>query len=112
MLVWLITGCSSGLGKALALEVLARGDRVIATCRKPKSRIQDLEDAGAAIMELDVTASEEELQREIEQAIKIYDKIDVLVPNAGYGEVGYLEDVRCVSTYSSSIFLLLDTHSD
>lgn len=34
---WLITGCSSGLGKHLAAAVLARGDQLVATARNPES---------------------------------------------------------------------------
>lgn len=91
-LVWLITGCSSGIGENLAQAVLARGDKVIATARAPVTRLKALEDAGAAILELDVTAAPEQLDSIVEKAIAIYGSIDVLVPNAGYGEMIWLEE--------------------
>ena len=58
--VFLITGCSTGLGRAFAETALKRGYRVIATARKLES-IQDLKDKGASILKLDTTASEDEL---------------------------------------------------
>lgn len=92
-LVWLITGCSSGIGEALAQAVLARGDKVIATARAPIDRLKPLENAGAAVLELDVTASQTTLEQTVEKALTIYQGIDVLVPNAGYGEAIYLEQI-------------------
>lgn len=47
-------------------------------------------------MSLDVTASEAELDAKIQEALKIYDGIDVLANNAGYIEAGLIEDIRFV----------------
>ncbi|KAK3046154.1 hypothetical protein LTR09_012338 [Extremus antarcticus] len=91
-LIWLITGCSSGLGEALTQAVLARGDKVIATARSPVDRLKKLENAGAAVLELDVTATPAALGAVVEKALEIYGAIDVLVPNAGYGEMIYAEE--------------------
>lgn len=93
-LTWLVTGCSSGIGEAFVHEIIARGDRVIATARRAKERLQDLEAAGAFILELDVTWPQQRLDDTIQQAIQAYGGIDVLVNNAGYVEAGLLEDVR------------------
>ncbi|TGO16414.1 hypothetical protein BTUL_0028g00140 [Botrytis tulipae] len=82
-LTWLITGCSSGFGEELILSVLARGDRAIATTRGSTDRIQHLKDAGAATMSLDVTDSQAKLDAKVQEALKIYDGIDVLINNAG-----------------------------
>lgn len=95
-LTWLITGCSSGFGECLTHSILARGDRIIATTRGPTSRLASLEAAGAAVFSLDVTASQAELDAKIQEALKIYDGIDVLVNNAGYIEAGLIEDITCV----------------
>lgn len=91
--VWLITGTSSGLGHELAKAVLGRGDKVVATARNV-SRITALKELGAATLQLDVTAAQDELDRRAEEAIAIYGRIDVLVNNAGYVQFGTVEGTR------------------
>jgi NADP-dependent 3-hydroxy acid dehydrogenase YdfG len=95
-LVWLVTGCSSGFGEAFVHSILARGDKVIATGRNAGTRLAHLKETGAAILELDVTAPQAELDAKIQDAIKIYQKIDVLVNNAGYIEMGLIEELTWV----------------
>lgn len=95
-LVWLITGCSSGIGKALAEAALARGEKVIATARAPVSRLDDLKAAGASTLELDVSVDKAQIEKVVEEAVKLYGRIDVVVPNAGYVEGAYLEVVTYV----------------
>ncbi|KAE9370658.1 NAD(P)-binding protein [Stipitochalara longipes BDJ] len=92
-LVWLITGCSSGFGEAFVHDALSRGDKVIATGRKVEIRLAHLKGTGASILDLDVTASQGELNSKIAQAISVYGHIDVLVNNAGYVQTGLLEAV-------------------
>lgn len=58
--VWLISGCSSGFGRDLVLAALSQGYRVIATARKIET-IRELQEKGAAVLPLDVTANPEEL---------------------------------------------------
>jgi NAD(P)-dependent dehydrogenase (short-subunit alcohol dehydrogenase family) len=53
-----------------------------------------LKDAGAAVLELDVTSSQEQLDEIAKTAWEIYGHIDVLVNNAGYIEGGILEEMR------------------
>ena len=81
--VALITGCSSGIGKALALEFVKNGFKVIATSRN-KEDILDLEERGCRIEQLDVTNNDDQL-RVVENVLKILGKIDILINNAGYG---------------------------
>jgi NAD(P)-dependent dehydrogenase (short-subunit alcohol dehydrogenase family) len=101
--VWLITGCSGGLGEAFIKSLLKRGDKAIATARQIGS-IEHLAALGAATMQLDVTDSDAALDEKIKQAWALYGHIDVLVQNAGYGFFGAMEDVRCVlCTISSHI---------
>lgn len=90
-LVWLITGCSSGLGQALATEALSRGDAVIATARNVNS-LSSLEARGATTMGLDVTSDQATLNQIMHDAIAVHGRIDVLVNNAGYVVAGALEE--------------------
>lgn len=84
--VWLITGCSSGLGRALALLVIDKGWSLIATARD-KSKILDLnEDANdrLLVLELDVT-NQVQIESAVRAGVAKFGRIDVLVNNAGYG---------------------------
>jgi NADP-dependent 3-hydroxy acid dehydrogenase YdfG len=91
-LVWLVTGCTSGFGEVFILEILSRGDKAIATGRNLGTRINHPQQAGASVLDLDVTISQAEIDAKIEQAIGIYGHIDVLVNNAGYVELGFVEE--------------------
>lgn len=88
---WLVTGCSSGFGSSFVTEILSRGDHAIATARTLAS-LEHLMEAGASCLQLDVTASQAELDAKIEMAQAAHGPIDILVNNAGYAEVGILED--------------------
>lgn len=93
MSTWLITGSSSGLGRALAEEVLAAGHHVVATARDTAD-VQELVDRypqTAAAVELDVT-DPESVQRAVRQASDSFAGVDVLVNNAGYGYVAAIEE--------------------
>ena len=92
-LVWFITGCSTGFGRELVHAALSRGDKVIATARNA-NKLELLKEVGADIMELDVTASLEDLKKSAEKAYKLHGRIDVLVNNAGYAMEGTLEELR------------------
>jgi NAD(P)-dependent dehydrogenase (short-subunit alcohol dehydrogenase family) len=92
--VWLITGASSGLGRALAEAALERGERVVATARVPE-RVADLEDrypGRAMAVRLDVT-DPAEARGAIDAALAAFDRLDVVVNNAGYGLFGALEEL-------------------
>lgn len=84
--VWLITGCSSGFGRALAQLVVDRGWRLIATARD-KSRVSDLtEKAGDRVIALNLdVALPHQIEAVIASAKARFGRIDVLVNNAGYG---------------------------
>lgn len=91
--IWVVTGCSSGVGRELVKTIIARGDRVVATART-LSKIEDLKVEGAEILQLDVTAPQSELDRKAEDAIAFYGKVDVVVNNAAYVHFGTVEDTR------------------
>lgn len=90
---WLITGSSRGLGRALAGAVLHAGHRLVATARDP-AQLQDLaERHGDAVrtVQLDVT-DPDAAQRAVRTAVDAFGGLDVLVNNAGYGNVDSVED--------------------
>lgn len=92
-LVWLITGSTSGFGAEFVKRLLAKGDKVIATARNT-SKIAHLQEAGAAILKLDLTADQADFDKLAEAATAIYGGVDVLVNNAGYSHFGTVEDDR------------------
>src|SRR5207248_3365512 len=92
--VWLITGCSAGFGRELALAALAAGDRVVATARQPH-RLADLVAAGGERVRtapLDVT-DEVQVCAAVACTLAEFGRIDVVVNNAGHGSVGAVEEL-------------------
>lgn len=99
-LVWFITGSSVGLGAALAAHALKSGHKVIATARNIAAASKEnpeITSLGGHWMTLDVTSSNSGLV--IEEAIKVFGHIDVLVNNAGYSMIGSVEDIRFVPLF-------------
>ncbi len=93
MPTWFITGCSTGLGRYLALAVLARGWNAVVTARDPAS-VADIvaqHPDTALALKLDVTKSIQVAQA-VQQAQARFGGIDVLVNNAGYGYRGAVEE--------------------
>lgn len=91
--VWLITGSSRGLGRAIAQAVLEDGGKLVATARQVDG-LKDLEDVFGdqiAPVELDVR-DPLAAERAVAFAVQHFGSIDVLVNNAGYGTIGSLED--------------------
>jgi len=88
---WLITGCSTGLGRALAEVLIAKGKYVFATARKPEE-IRDLvaghDNARALKLDVTVAADIAAAAAEAEKA----GGVDVLVNNAGYGYLTAIEE--------------------
>jgi NAD(P)-dependent dehydrogenase (short-subunit alcohol dehydrogenase family) len=89
--VWFITGSTSGFGRALVGAARARGDRVVATARRPDA-LADLEGPDVFVLELDVTR-EAAIEPALDVAVERFGRIDVLVNNAGIGFVGALEEM-------------------
>lgn len=87
----LITGCSSGIGHALAKAFLANGDTVIATARRVSS-LDSLRAAGCEVEPLDVT-SEESRNELIASIAKKHPTIDVLINNAGISAMGPMVEI-------------------
>ncbi|KAL5589465.1 hypothetical protein FOVSG1_011332 [Fusarium oxysporum f. sp. vasinfectum] len=92
-LTWFITGCSSGFGEALVRQLRSAGDNVIATGRNADTKLSHLKETGAAILDLDVSSSPEDIKSKVEEAWSIYNGIDVVVNNAGYILSGAVEEL-------------------
>ena len=92
--VWLVTGSASGLGRSIAEAVLASGDRLVATARDPR-RLEDLAAKYAGRVRtatLDV-ADEDAARAAVQLAAKAFGALDVVVNNAGYGDVAPFEQL-------------------
>jgi NAD(P)-dependent dehydrogenase (short-subunit alcohol dehydrogenase family) len=90
--VWLITGTSSGLGRAMAVAAVEAGDRVVATARRPQA-LNDLVERYPGQVEacrLDVTDPGAAAPL-VTEVLERYGRIDVLVNNAGHGHLGAVE---------------------
>jgi NAD(P)-dependent dehydrogenase (short-subunit alcohol dehydrogenase family) len=87
----LITGCSSGIGRATAERLAADGWKVYATARKPET-ISDLKDKGCETLSLDVT-DEESMSAAVTEVTEAEGAVGVLVNNAGYSQSGAVESI-------------------
>jgi NAD(P)-dependent dehydrogenase (short-subunit alcohol dehydrogenase family) len=95
--VWLITGCSTGIGRELAEAALVRGDRVIVTARKVEQTndlVQQYPKTARGVR-LDVTDSNS-IEMAIQVGLESFGTIDIVVNNAGYGLRGAVEEVNDV----------------
>jgi NAD(P)-dependent dehydrogenase (short-subunit alcohol dehydrogenase family) len=93
----LITGCSSGIGHAAAQAFLQKDWLVVATARSVDD-IAGLEELGCTTLELDVT-NPGQVAEVVERTVEIGGAIDCLVNNAGYGQMGPIEDVSTVDLH-------------
>src|SRR6266404_408071 len=92
--VWLVTGSASGLGRNIAEAVLASGARLVATARDPR-RLEDLaQKYGDKVRTspLDV-ADEGAADAAVQVAVAAFGRLDVVVNNAGYGDVAPFEQL-------------------
>ena len=104
--VWLVTGSASGLGRNIAEAVLASGDHLVATARDPR-RLEDLvKKYGSQIRTapLDV-ADEKAAQASVQLAVEAFGRLDVVVNNAGYGDIAPFEQLS-----SEKFKALMDTN--
>jgi NAD(P)-dependent dehydrogenase (short-subunit alcohol dehydrogenase family) len=91
--VWLVTGASSGLGRAIAEAVIARADMLVGTARDPRALDELVERAPERIkaMRLDVRDLSQ-IEAVVAGAVEAFGRVDVLINNAGYGLFGAAEE--------------------
>lgn len=94
MRTWLITGTSTGFGRIMTEKLLAKGDRVAATLRKPELLEELRKQYGNRLWlsKLDVTDSKE-VRRVVDAAFEAFGRIDVVVNNAGYAAFGAADEL-------------------
>ena len=92
--VWLVTGSASGLGRHVAEAVLASGDRLLATARDLRGVAGLVEKYGDQVRSapLDVT-DEDASYRAVHNAVDAFGQLDVVVNNAGYGDIAPFEQL-------------------
>jgi NAD(P)-dependent dehydrogenase (short-subunit alcohol dehydrogenase family) len=110
---WLITGCSTGIGREIARAALQSGHSVVVTARRPESVQDFVEDFGerAVAIGLDVTDSEQ-IAAAVRAADEAFGGIDVLVNNAGYGYMSAVEegdDAEVRKLFDTNYFGVVDT---
>lgn len=91
--VWLITGATSGFGRAIAEAALAAGDTVVAAARKPNAVADLVESAPDRVtaLQLDVT-DQNRIAAAVREVLDRHGRVDVLVNNAGRGAIGAAEE--------------------
>ena len=89
--VWFLTGCSTGLGRALLDAVVGRGFRVVATARNPAGLNDFADNPAVLVVALDVTSADQ-IAYSVAKAQARFGRIDVLVNNAGYGYLSAIEE--------------------
>jgi NAD(P)-dependent dehydrogenase (short-subunit alcohol dehydrogenase family) len=105
MTTWLITGCSTGLGRALAEAVIAAGHNVAATARD-REKVADLAEGNARVLALALDVTDPgQVSAAVTEAEKAFGGVDVLINNAGYGYRAAVEEGD-----EADIRKLFDTH--
>jgi len=108
--VWIVTGASRGFGAEISKTVLEAGDRLLATARNVEALAHLNGHPNGLPVALDVT-NEAQALAAVEAALRRFDRIDVLVNNAGYGLLGAVEESSAAEVerlYRTNVFGLLN----
>jgi NAD(P)-dependent dehydrogenase (short-subunit alcohol dehydrogenase family) len=92
--VWLVTGSARGLGRNIAEAVLTSGDDLVATARDPRRLADLVQKYGNQVRTapLDV-ADEDAANAAVQVAVDTFGRLDVVVNNAGYGDIAPFEQL-------------------
>lgn len=106
--VWFVTGASKGLGFELVKKLLSEGFHVAATSRTVESLISTIGDASENFLPLSVNITDnDDIKSAIAKTVEYFGRIDVVVNNAGYGQIGTLEeltDEEARENYAVNVF--------
>ncbi|MGP3960991.1 SDR family NAD(P)-dependent oxidoreductase [Nonomuraea sp. 3N208] len=92
--VWFVTGSSRGLGRNFVEAALSRGDRVAATARNTASLDELVTAYGDAVLPLELDVADKAAVFEsVQRAKEHFGRLDVIVNNAGYAQVGAVEEL-------------------
>lgn len=109
---WFITGANRGLGLEIARAALARGDKVIATARNPAPIGEQLGEFGDRLVTATVDVTDvTTIEAAVEIALDRFGRIDVLVNNAGYGQLGAFEEIKpqtIARQFATNVFGVFD----
>lgn len=110
---WLVTGCSTGIGREIARAALGAGHQVVVTARRTESVVDLAEGHGerARVAALDVT-DRDQVAAAVAVADEAFGGIDVLVNNAGYGYMSAVEegdDAEVRALFDTNFFGVVDT---
>jgi NAD(P)-dependent dehydrogenase (short-subunit alcohol dehydrogenase family) len=87
-----ITGCSTGIGREMVLQLINKGWKVVATARREET-IEVLGKAGCLTLRLDVT-DQEQIKNAVTEVMQKWGRIDLLINNAGYGLIAPTIDIQ------------------
>ncbi len=108
MKTWFITGANRGLGLEIVRAALEAGDQVVATARKPEQVEAGLAYDGDRLLALPLDITDQaSIEAAVDAACKRFGRIDVLVNNAGYGQLGVFEQVSVAAIerqFSTNVF--------
>jgi NAD(P)-dependent dehydrogenase (short-subunit alcohol dehydrogenase family) len=92
--VWLVTGASKGLGLSLVKKLLAEGYKVAAITRNSKRLLSGVGGTSSNLLALDVNlVDDKKVAKAVDLVIKAFGSLDVVVNNAGYGQLGTIEEL-------------------
>ena len=106
--VWLVTGASKGLGLTLVKKLLAEGHSVAATSRTIAELQKAVSGENATFLPLEVDLiNENSVENAVSKSVEKFGKLDVVVNNAGYGQLGTLEeltDLESRQNFDTNVF--------
>ena len=110
--VWFVTGATRGIGAEIVKAALTAGDRVVATGRDPARIAAAFPDAGDALLPLSLDVTDHgQIGTAVDAALGHFGRIDALVNNAGYGQLGLFEESAVGDAerqFATNVFGLFD----